>query len=503
MVERQHRPTILLSVDGDRAKGSARSIPGFDLVAALGACDEHLVRYGGHRAAAGLELDARDLDAFRDAFIAQAASEIDPADLVRMERLDALVGVGRDGIGMDLARQLKSLGPFGMANPGPRLLVPSGRLREVRPLGEEGKHSRFQLESGAGRAAGVAFGMNGEITRREDQSLDLSIELEVDRWNGAEQPRVVVREVYPLAGGAEEARSAPCGSHCPAPEPEWWERLEREMVNAEEGRPGALLDVRPAEGRRREAIDRRGGAAVASLAELVSSGEPVLAICADAARRGKLASEAADPRRFGAPQPRVACCRCGSDGLDAALSDAPSAGLVLVDWTSLARRPDAPRAFRHVVLIDPAPSEPLEDLAWAADGPATIGGAAPSYVHLAWGPAEADLAERLFDREWNLRTAIAEIWRGLSSAGGECGGAELRSLLAGDSAYSRTPELAGRCVRVLSELGLCEWRANGGTPVLGVLSSERTDLGRSRTFGACIARHQEAIQFLRSRAQPK
>ena len=83
MVERHNRPTILLSVDGDRAKGSARSIPGFDLVAALGACDRHLVRYGGHRAAAGLELEAAGLDAFREAFIAHAASEIDPGDLVR------------------------------------------------------------------------------------------------------------------------------------------------------------------------------------------------------------------------------------------------------------------------------------------------------------------------------------------------------------------------------------------------------------------------------------
>src|SRR3954453_22010931 len=77
MVERHFRPTILLSVEGGRAKGSARSIPGFDLVAALGACDRHLVRYGGHRAAAGLELEATDLDAFRDAFIAHAESEIE------------------------------------------------------------------------------------------------------------------------------------------------------------------------------------------------------------------------------------------------------------------------------------------------------------------------------------------------------------------------------------------------------------------------------------------
>ena len=345
MVERHYRPTILLSVDGDRAKGSARSIPGFDLVAALGACDRHLVRYGGHRAAAGLELEADGLDAFREAFIAQAASEIDPGDLVRIEHLDALVGVGREGIGMDLARQLESLGPFGMGNPGPRLLVPSGRLREVRPLGEQGKHSRFQLESGAGRAAGVAFGMNGEITRREDQALDLSIELEVDRWNGAEQPRVVVRELYPLrVPPGRIAKPATCGDGCPAADDEWWERFEHELARVAEGRPGALLDVRPAETGRREAIDRRGGPAVASLAELISSGESVLAICADAGRRARLASEAADPRRFGAALPRIACCRCGSAGLDEALSEEPVAGLVLADWT--VDRPPPPGASR-------------------------------------------------------------------------------------------------------------------------------------------------------------
>jgi single-stranded-DNA-specific exonuclease len=404
---------------------------------------------------------------------------------------------------MDLARQLESLGPFGMGNPGPRLLVPSGRLREVRPLGEEGKHSRFQLESGAGRAMGVAFGMNGEISRREDQPLDLSIELEVDRWNGAEQPRVVVRELYPLPNPAgEDAKSASCGDHCPAPDDEWWERLERELARVAEGQPGALLDVRPAKSGRREAIDRLGGPAIASLAELISSGEPVLAISADAGRRARLASEAADPSRFGAARPRIACCRCGEAGLDEALSEAPAAGLVLADWTSVARRPSAPLAFRHVVLIDPPPSEALEGLARAAAQSAAIGSGTGAYIHLAWGPAEADLAERLLDWEWNLRAAIREIWRALAATGGEAIEAELRSLLAGDSAYARTPELAARCVRVLSELDLCEWRPTGGGPALRVLSSERTELGRSRAYVDCEARHQEAIRFLRSKAQP-
>ena len=496
MVERHFRPTILLSVDGQRAKGSARSIPGFDVVEALEACSEHLVRYGGHRAAAGLELEADRVDAFREAFVAHAATKLEPTDLVRLERLDALVGVGRDGIGMDLARQLESLGPFGMGNPGPRLLVPSGRLREVRPLGEEGKHSRFQLESGAGRALGVAFGMNGELTRRADQPLDLSIELEVDRWNGAEQPRVVVRELYPL-GEDEPAdpERGRCGTGCPATDGEWWARLERELERTADGQPGHLLDVRATDGPRREVIDRRGGAAVASLAELISSGEPVLAICADAARRSRLASSAADPRRFGAALPRIACCRCGNQSLDGALGAAPVSGLVLTDWTAIALRPDAPRMFRQLVIVDPPASEPLETLANAGpDG--------DCYLHLAWGPPELELGERLLARDWELRSAIGEIWRSLAEAGGEAEGAPLRSVLAGPSEYPRTPEVAARCVGVLVELGLCEWSPDRGDGVLRVLSSERTDLARSRAYAACLARHQEATRFLRNRAQP-
>ena len=356
MVERHFRPTILLSVDGGRAKGSARSIPGFDLVAALDATSEHLGRYGGHRAAAGLELSAdRSTPSGRRSSRTRRPS-IDPADLVRTDRLDALVGVGRDGIGMDLARQLETLGPFGMGNPGPRLLVPSGRLREVRPLGEEGKHSRFQLESGAGRAVGVAFGMNGEISRREDQALDLSDRARgrpLERRGAAASRRP--RALSARAGRRPSRPAGPCGDGCPAADGEWWARLEHELARVARGPPRSAAR-RPggATAPGASVVDRRGGAAVASLAELISSGESVLAICADAARRAKLASSAADPRRFGAALPRIACCRCGAESLDATLREAPGAGLALVDWTAIARRPQAPRLFSHVVVIDPA-----------------------------------------------------------------------------------------------------------------------------------------------------
>ncbi len=226
IADRHWRPTILLSLDGDRARGSARSIPGFDLIEALDACAEHLGRYGGHRAAAGLELPRENLDAFRRAFLEHAAGVLSPDELVRSERVDALVGVGRDGIGLELAEQLERLGPFGVGNPGPRLLVPAGRLSSIQPLGEEGRHSRFHLEGGTGRAMGVAFGMNGEVTKREGEQVDLAIELEVDRWNGAIQPRVVLREIYPLGARGSDEDPGTCGDACPASAEEWWRRVE-------------------------------------------------------------------------------------------------------------------------------------------------------------------------------------------------------------------------------------------------------------------------------------
>ena len=235
LADSQWKPVVLLSIDGEVARGSARSIPGFDLIAALDACSEHLTRHGGHRAAAGLELPRGAIDAFREDFVAHATEAIDPEQLIRTEHVDALVGVGREGIGMDLAEQLELLGPFGQGNPDPTLIVPSARLRTVRPLGDGGKHSRFDLVSGVGRAQGVAFGINGALESRQEQSLDLSVTVEVDRWNGAVQPRVVLRELYPLAEPTDGEGGIGCAEGgCPAPAPEWWARLEAEMARAPE-----------------------------------------------------------------------------------------------------------------------------------------------------------------------------------------------------------------------------------------------------------------------------
>src|SRR5262249_17205634 len=140
LVERHHRPVVVISLDGEGGgRGSGRSIPGFDLHAALQACSDPLESLGGHQVAGRLSLRAEKVEAFRAAFAAHAGEVLGPEHLRRTERIDAMVG--GVGLGLDLAEELGQLAPFGMGNPGVRLMVPSARVTDVRTMGEEGKHA--------------------------------------------------------------------------------------------------------------------------------------------------------------------------------------------------------------------------------------------------------------------------------------------------------------------------------------------------------------------------
>src|SRR5205085_11387294 len=104
IVERHHRPTLLIALDGESGRGSGRSIAPYDLHAGLAACAEHLVRFGGHRAAAGFEVEASNIGALRRAFVRHAASSLTPWDLIPEERVDAVMP--GTALGPDLAEEL-------------------------------------------------------------------------------------------------------------------------------------------------------------------------------------------------------------------------------------------------------------------------------------------------------------------------------------------------------------------------------------------------------------
>jgi single-stranded-DNA-specific exonuclease len=495
LVERHNRPVVVVSLDSEGGgRGSGRSIPGFDLLAALEACSEHLVGFGGHRAAAGLTLRAENLEAFREAFAAHAGELLGPEELRWTERIDAMVG--GVGLGLDLAEELGRLAPFGMGNPGVRLMVPSARISDVRTMGE-GKHARFSLHSGAHRALGVAFGRSSLGVGDEDP-VDAAVRLEVNHWNGSVEPRVVLRELYPLAAADE----AEVPSHeCRCEGAEWWQRFELEL-GREPGAPGVAV----AEPSRRAVIGGTGSATV-EIAELVSSGAGVLAVCADASRRAALASGATGLARFNGGGGRVACQRCGAAALEGVL-ERGEGGLALTDYAALElHAASVVERFEHVVLVDPPPSADAERLAsldWGAASEPALGpeeARAPGFLHPLWSGAEVEFSLAVLAEQTASRATLARVFRRLRDAGA-AGGAELRETLAGDGPHPLAPEAAARCFGVLKELGLLSGEPNAGDGVVRVVSSKGTDLERSDAFRAYSEEHSEAQRYLERRRQP-
>jgi single-stranded-DNA-specific exonuclease len=205
LVERYNRPVVLIAGAEPAWKGSGRSIGSFDLHGGLGACAEHLQRWGGHRAAAGLSILPEDVEAFAAAFAAHADAVLDDAALASSTRVDAVVP-GRS-LSLDLCAELARLAPFGLGNPGVVLLSGGCELVDLGTVGE-GKHLRFRVRDGdrdAGSA--IAFGLGPQLDRfRRPGAYDVAFRLQENRWNGTVSPQLVVRRIFDTPDGYHELR---------------------------------------------------------------------------------------------------------------------------------------------------------------------------------------------------------------------------------------------------------------------------------------------------------
>ena len=207
LVERYHRPVVLIAGTEGDWKGSGRSIPAFDLHAALGACADLLGRWGGHRAAAGLSIAEANVEAFAEAFAQRAADVLAKEDLEPVTPIDAVVARGAD-LSLDLCAELGRLAPFGLGNPAPTLLAPGCGLAELATVGD-GKHLRFRIRrEGRDGGSAIAFGQGSRIDVLRPEALyDVAFRLEENHWNGTVAPQLVVRRVFPSAPRFDELRA--------------------------------------------------------------------------------------------------------------------------------------------------------------------------------------------------------------------------------------------------------------------------------------------------------
>lgn len=454
IVERHNRPTIMLALDPQDADapahGSGRSIPGFDLLGALEATGEHLLTYGGHRAAAGLSILPRQVPAFREA-IEQHAAELLTAELLTpLERVDAVVS-GTD-LSLDLAERLQALAPFGNGNPDVRLYVAAASFDGVRAMGEGGQHVRFNVSSGGARASAVAFGCDGRIPGADGSPVDASFKLERNVWNGVVEPRLVLQH----------------GVSCAPPpihvlgEPDDYLTAVLMELDRELEEPGDELAERDAEllaeleaAAARELVDRRGWSPLATIADAQAAAgreHPILVVCADA------------PRRLAALSGR-------------------RGGFALISHDSLLDEPELLGDFEHVVVLDPPVAPVQQQLSRVGTG----------YTHLAWGEAELRFAQQMHELEYGLRASLVTLYRALRERG-RVAGEELEHLLRGDGSHARSARLSGRLLRVLTELELVSLEAD--LPALAIASSAATELERSAAYRVYTRVNEDGRRFL-------
>jgi single-stranded-DNA-specific exonuclease len=458
IAERHHRPVVMIALrEGeDEGTGSGRSIPAFDLLGGLDASSAHLLRHGGHRAAAGCTISRSSLEAFRAGFAAHAASVLTADDLMPVERVVAVVS--GDELGTTLAEELGRLAPFGIGNPTVSLLVPAARLVDPHPM-SQGKHIRFTVEAGGIRARAVAFNLSHLPDGAATGNLHATFTLELNEWQGTIEPRLILRKLLPAA--AESPRLV--GE--PAPATAEWEAAVVAYATASTpalalvGSASAGLPERPSEstlatlptriGRAsggRTLRDRRATGLAGTIAALVHTGEPVLVLAADGPAR-------------------------------AALLTGRLGGFAVTSWDALEREPSLADGYQHLVAMDP-PTHPDQEALLTAGHPAQM-------AHLAWGEPELRYSRDVLERDHELRPGLVAAYRALRDGRGLA-----------DAVGHRPAGAAARLLAVLLELGLAERHPDGRVAL--VPDASPTDLERSHAFQHAKRRHAEGTAWLTS-----
>lgn len=196
MVERYYRPTILIAEREDGSgKGSGRSISGFHLLDALHDCTLHLERYGGHRAAAGVTVKPGQMADFAAAFEQAAAERLEEHLLIPQLKLDAELHPPE--LTYTLVQELQHIGPFGMGNQTPLLLMQGVKVGELRSFGENHLNLRLDRDGYQFRATGW-----GMADREVPACIDLACTVKIETWNGREQIKMELKDFRAADEGA-------------------------------------------------------------------------------------------------------------------------------------------------------------------------------------------------------------------------------------------------------------------------------------------------------------
>lgn len=203
LAKRFGMPTLLFTIEDGEARGSGRSIGSVDLHAALTACADTLVRFGGHRAAVGATVAQDDLPEFKKLFLAHLATLPEEQFSAKVV---ADVEIELEDVSVELAAEMDMLEPFGHTNPRPLFTSRNVFMNTRQRVGRKSDHLRFTAYDGITSAPAIAFRCRDIATMVEhDAAADLAYELAVDEWRGRTRVQLRVREMQLHEGGERGA----------------------------------------------------------------------------------------------------------------------------------------------------------------------------------------------------------------------------------------------------------------------------------------------------------
>lgn len=196
LVERFYRPVIILSKDSDTglAKGSARSIAGFDLFAQLSTCRDLLPHFGGHEMAAGMTLRIEDIDELHQRLNGLANQVLTKEDFVPITELDTIVPL--EDIHLKTIEEMNQLAPYGVGNPKPKILIEQVQYDTKRKIGAEKNHLKMLLRQSDATLDGIGFQM-GHLFDAISPEATISVigELAINEWNNVKKPQIFLRDI--------------------------------------------------------------------------------------------------------------------------------------------------------------------------------------------------------------------------------------------------------------------------------------------------------------------
>jgi single-stranded-DNA-specific exonuclease len=199
LIEHHYRPTIVLTESNGKVGGSARSVKGFNVHDAIGACSDLLEQFGGHMYAAGLTLKPENVEAFRDRFEEVVRARIEPSMRVPEEEVDLEIALA--DIAPPFIRGIQGMEPFGPCNMKPVLLTRGVTAKDVRLIGSGGDHLKFKVcdpKQPTIELDAIAFRQGEHFDLlRNGAPFSMLYHIELNEWRGNSTVQLNIKDIKP------------------------------------------------------------------------------------------------------------------------------------------------------------------------------------------------------------------------------------------------------------------------------------------------------------------